>query len=194
MSEPAKKKAAYEDLYRIPENMIGEIINGELIVTPRPSTAHSLASSCLGAELIPPYYHGRGGGPGGWVILDEPEIQLGENILVPDLAGWRKDRFSSPTKTNSITVTPDWVCEVMSPGTVRIDKMEKMPIYAEHGVPYLWHIDPVGKTLDVFRLKNGEWVVAGLYVEDSTVRTEPFTEIEIDLSVLWLEKASQKTE
>jgi len=194
MSEPAKKKATYDDLCRVPENMTGEIINGELIVTPRPSTEHSLASSCLGAELIPPYYHGRGGGPGGWVILDEPEGRFGENILVPDLAGWRKDRFSRPKTTNYISVTPDWVCEVLSPSTARIDKMEKMPIYARHGVLYLWLVDPVGKTLDVFKLKGGEWMVAGLYVGDAVVRAEPFQEIEIDLSVLWLEEGPEGTE
>lgn len=194
MSEPAKKKATYDDLYRVPENMTGEIINGELIVTPRPSTEHSLASSCLGAELIPPYYHGRGGGPGGWVILDEPEIRLGENILVPDLAGWRKNRFSRPKTTNYISVTPDWVCEVLSPSTARIDKMEKMPIYARQGVPHLWLVDPVGKTLDVFKLKGGEWMVAGLYVGSTLVRAEPFQEIEIDLSILWLEEVPEGTE
>ncbi len=83
MSEPQKKKAAYDDLFNIPENMTGEIINGELVVTPRPSKGHALASSYLGAEVIPPYCLGRGGGPGGWVILAEPEIQFGENILVP---------------------------------------------------------------------------------------------------------------
>ena len=194
MAEPAKKKASYDDLYRIPDNMIGEIINGELIATPRPSVLHSFASSCLGGELIPPYHHGRGGGPGGWVILDEPEIRFGEDILVPDLAGWRKARFSSPKQTNSLLVTPDWVCEVLSPGTVRIDKMGKMPIYARHGVPYLWLVDPAAKTLNVFRLKNGEWVVAGLYVENAVVRAEPFQEIEIDLNILWLDEAREQTE
>ncbi len=93
MAEAVKKPAIYDDLYAIPENMTGEIINGELIVTPRPTRDHAYTASALGSEVGPAYQFGQGGGPGGWIILDEPEISLGENILVPDLAGWRRERF-----------------------------------------------------------------------------------------------------
>lgn len=192
MSEPAKRKATYEDLFSIPENTTGEIINGELIVTPRPSRKHTYASSALDKKIGPPYQFGEGGGPGGWIIIVEPEMGLGEHILVPDLAGWKKERFPGEEPHNWISTAPDWVCEVLSPGSMRIDKMEKMPLYARHGVPYLWLIDPIAKTLDVFRLKDGEWTVAGLYVEDAKVRAEPFTEIEIELNALWLEAAQQE--
>ena len=184
MPEPAKKRARYEDLYDIPENMTGEIINGELVVTPRPSRKHTLAASLLGAEIIPPFFHGRGGGPGGWVIILEPEIGLGEDILVPDLAGWKAGRYPEEELHNWISVAPDWTCEVLSPGTMRRDKMEKMPIYARHGVSYFWLVDPIAGTLDVFRLERGNWLVSGLYVEDAKVRAGPFTEIEIDLHYL----------
>ena len=185
MAEPATRKATYDDLYGIPDNTTGEIINGELIVTPRPSRRHTLTASLLGARVITPYYYGEGGGPGGWVILDEPEIGLGENILVPDLAGWRKERYPEEEPHNWISVPPDWVCEILSPATAKIDKAGKMPIYAEHGVPHLWLIDPIAKTLDVFRLETGRWVVAGLYAEADKVRAEPFAQIEIDLLDLW---------
>lgn len=187
MSEAAKKKAVYADLCRVPENMIGEIINGELIVTPRPSRKHTLTTSLLGSEIIPSYFHGRGGGPGGWVIIIEPEIGLDEHTLVPDLAGWKKERFPTSEKTNWISVAPDWICEVLSPSTLRTDKIRKMPLYAEHGIKHLWLVDPNAKTLDAFRLESGMWVLLSSYVEDDKVRAEPFQEIEIDLAGLWLE-------
>ncbi len=194
MSEPAKKKATYDDLYGIPENMTGEIINGQLIATPRPSKEHALASSYLGAEVIPPYCHGRGGGPGGWVILDEPEIKFGENILVPDMAGWRKERFPASKETNWISVAPDWICEVLSPGTLRLDRVKKMAVYGQFGVQHSWLIEPVAKTLEIFRLESGRWVLLGAFSEDDKVRAEPFQEIEIDLSVLWMEERARAGE
>lgn len=187
MSERAGKKAVYEDLQTIPENMTGEIINGEMVVTPRPSRRHVFTASVLGARVMAPYHFGEGDGPGGWIILIEPEIGLGENILVPDLAGWRVERYPAEEPHNWISVTPDWICEVVSPATRRTDKMEKMPIYARNGVACLWLIDPVAKTLDVFRLEDGRWMVAGLYVEDAKVRAEPFAELEINLAELWQE-------
>ncbi len=127
MSDPAHKPATYEDLYDIPENMIGEIIDGELIVTPRPSRRHTLAASRLGSELIPPYDFGRGGGPGGWIIIIEPEIRLGDDTMVPDLAGWKKERFPIEEDHNWISVAPVWVCEILSPNTFRTDKVKKCP-------------------------------------------------------------------
>ncbi len=186
MAESTRSRATYEDLFGIPENMTGEIIDGEMIATPRPSRRHVYVSSALGGELTPPYQFGRGGGPGGWIILVEPEIKLGEDILVPDLGGWRKERFPKEEQTNWISVPPDWVCEVLSPRTMRIDKIRKMPVYAKNGVKHLWLIDPVAKSLDVFRLESGKWIVAGFYAEDDKARPEPFQEIEIELANLWL--------
>jgi Uma2 family endonuclease len=184
MPELPKKKATYDDLYSVPENMIGEIINGELVVTPRPSRKHVFTTTALGNELGPPYQFRRGG-PGGWVILIEPEVGLGEHIMVPDLAGWKEERYPDEEPHNWISVVPDWICEVLSSGTRRRDRMEKMPIYAQYKVPHFWMVDPVDETLEVFRLKEGEWVVAGLFAENAKVRAEPFTEIEINLNDLW---------
>jgi Uma2 family endonuclease len=187
MGEPVRRKATYEDLYSLPENVVGEIIDGEILVTPRPARRHVHAASSLGGEVLPPYHFGRGGGPGGWIIYDEPELELGQHILVPDLAGWRKERLVTPPEEVRIGVTPDWVCEVLSPSTVRVDKVRKMPIYAQYGVPYLWLIDPAAKTLDVFALTDGKWVLLVAFAEDDKVRAEPFQEIEIELKNLWLE-------
>ena len=117
MAEPAKRQATYEDLRSVSENLIGEIIGGELVATPRSSGAHSNAAFALSAEIGPPYRFGRGG-PGGWIILFEPEIKFSEeDLLVPDLAGWRKERFPGWPRRNWFSVGPDWICEILSPGT-----------------------------------------------------------------------------
>jgi Uma2 family endonuclease len=187
MAEPAKKQATYDDLYHIPENMVGEIIDGELIVSPRPVGRHTEAASSLGGELIPPYRFGRGG-PGGWIIHDEPELHLGVNVIVPDLAGWKRERYTLSPDEHRITITPDWVCEVLSPSSGRTDRIKKMPIFAEYEVPYAWLIDPAQMTLEVYGLQSGKWVTLGLYAENDKVRAEPFDEVEIDLSNLWLQE------
>ncbi len=187
MTEPAKKQAVYEDLFSIPENMVGEIVQGELIATPRPSRRHGIAASSLGAEIGPPYQFGRGGGPGGWVILGEPEVSFGENILVPDMAGWKRERFPVEEPHNWISVAPDWVCEILSPGTARTDRVKKMPIYAQYGVSHAWLLDPILKTLEIFRLESSRWVLLGAHGGSDKVRAEPFIDVELDLGLLWLD-------
>lgn len=184
MSDPARKRASYEDLYTLPPNMTGQIIEGELYTLPRPHSRHSRVSAILCRE-IGPYQSDGGGGPQGWVILIEAEVMLGDDLLAPDLAGWRIERLPKPPKENYITVTPDWVCEILSPGTARLDRIRKMPIYARHEVKHLWLIDPILKTLEVYGLKEGSWVVRGSYGEDDQVRVEPFTGVEINLADLW---------
>ena len=192
MAEIAKVKATYNDLYGIPENATGEIIDGELIVTPRPSMGHGYAVTTLGHEVGPPYRFGRGG-PGGWIFIFEPEIRLGENILVPDLAGWRKERFRAPEE-NWISVCPDWVCEALSPSSLRIDRVKKMPLYGLYGVQHFWLVDPVAKTLEVFRLESGRWLLLYAFSENDRIRAEPFQEIKIDLGNLWLEGTAYSAE
>ena len=181
-----QKKATYSDIIALPENMIGEIIDGELFATPRPAIRHSNAAFVLGGRLAPPYRFGEGG-PGGWIILFENEILLGEHLLVPDFAGWRKDRFPGVPKENWISVPPDWVCEILSPGTMRVDRIRKMPIYGRYEVPFLWLIDPEARTLEVFKLESGKWLLASAFAEDDKVRAEPFQEIEFALGNLWLD-------
>ncbi len=188
MSEPAGKIATYDDLYSIPENMTGEIIDGELIVTPRPSRRHVHATAGLGYDLGPPYQYGRGGGPGGWVIYDEPEIHFDErNIIVPDLAGWRKERLTTLPEDHRFVVTPDWVCEVLSPSTARRDRISKMRIFVQYKVPYVWLIDPILMTMEIYKIESDGRMALDAFEGSQKVRAEPFQEIEIDLSDLWLE-------
>jgi len=187
MPEPARKRAVYEDLFGLPENMVGEIIDGELLAAPRPSRKHTVAASRMGYEIGPTYDFGRGGGPGGWVIILEPEIAFADDILVPDLAGWKKERFPVEEPHNWISVAPDWVCEVLSPASARRDRADKMPIYARHQVGHLWLLDPGLQTLEIYALEQGRWVLAGVHAGSARVRAEPFTELELDLGLLWLE-------
>jgi len=184
MTATALKFATYEDLFDLPDNLVGEIIHGQLITHPRPAPQHVVASSAIGDELVGPFQKGRGG-PGGWWILDEPELHLGPHILVPDLAGWRRERLPVMPETAYFTLPPDWVCEVLSPGTARTDRADKMPIYAEYGVSFLWLIDPALRTLEAFLLRDGRWLLEHVYQEDDQVRAVPFDAIAFPLADLW---------
>src|SRR5688572_17440640 len=143
MGQPAEKlrRATYADFDAVPPNRVAEIINGELRTTPRPAPPHAEAASVLGGELHGPFRKGIGG-PGGWRILDEPELHLQADILVPDLAGWRRGRMPHLPQTAYFELPPDWVCEVLSPSTEAVDRADKMPIYAREGIPYAWLLDP----------------------------------------------------
>ena len=164
--------------------MVAELIHGVLHTNPRPASPHAAATTALGEELGPPFKRGRGG-PGGWIILDEPEIHLGDNVLVPDMAGWRRERMPAIAEVPFFTLPPDWVCEVLSKSTAKLDKSEKLPLYAEHRVAHAWLIDPILRTLEVLRLEGGRWSILATHKDDARVRAEPFDAIELDLSVLW---------
>ena len=184
MPDAARKTATYQDLCALPENLVGEIISGELVATPRPSYRHARAASVLGAKITNPFDLGEGG-PGGWLILDEPEIHLGEHVLVPDLAGWRRERMPSLPEGNWTDLPPDWVCEVLSPGTFRLDRVRKLPVYAQFGVPHVWMLDPSNRVLEVFKLDSGTWRLLSSHADNDKVRAEPFYEVEIELRRLW---------
>ena len=184
MAQVIEKPATYEDLLGVPENLVAEIIHGQLYTTPRPSPRHAQASSSLGDELVSPYGKGRGG-PGGWWILDEPELHLDEDVFVPDLAGWRRERMPQLPDTAWFELPPDWICEVLSPSTERIDRAEKMPRYAHHGVKWLWLVDPDIKTLEAFELHDGQWLLLETLADDAMVRLPPFDAAEFPLSALW---------
>ena len=191
MGHPAEKlrPATYADLEAVPPHQVAEIIEGTLYAFPRPAPKHANASSALGMKLGPPFQFGEGG-PGGWWIVDEPELRLTGDVLVPDLAGWRVERLPELPETAYFSVAPDWICEVLSPSTAGIDRVKKMPVYAREGVRHVWLIDPNERTLEVFRLgADGHWQVIGLYDEAAKVRAEPFGAIEIDLMRLWQKPA-----
>ena len=164
--------------------MTGQIVDGVLHAHPRPASPHARASSVLGADLGGPFDRGRGG-PGGWIILDEPELHFGRNVLVPDLAGWRRERMPEMPRTPFFTLSPDWVCEVLSPSTAGFDRVKKLEIYRREGVTHLWFVDPDGRTLEVLRLEGERFVVAQTFEGDDGVRAEPFDAIELELGALW---------
>jgi hypothetical protein len=184
VASPVKRGATYEDLLQVPDHKVAEILDGDLHVSPRPASRHALASSGLGSLLGPPFHMGRGG-PGGWWILDEPELHLGRDVLVPDLAGWRRERLPVFPDTAAFTLAPDWLCEVISPSTEGLDRGRKMPAYAREGVRHLWLLNPLSRTLEVCGLADGRWVLLATHVGSVAVRAEPFTEVELDLAPLW---------
>jgi hypothetical protein len=180
-----KRPVSYQDLLGVPEHLIGEIVDGELRTSPRPSLAHAMAASSLTSELVGPFGFGRGGGPGGWVILAEPELHIVGQVMVPDLAGWRRARMPQMPDTAFAELAPDWVCEVISPSTGALDRAGKMPHYGHAGVGHLWLVDPSARTVEVFRRDGDGWRLLNAFAEDAKVRAEPFDAIELDLSVLW---------
>ncbi|MEA2625799.1 MAG: hypothetical protein QOD06_1844, partial [Candidatus Binatota bacterium] len=153
----ARRPVTYADLEALPENVVGEIVDGELFASPRPASPHALAETTIGSDVVS-RFHGPPGGadrPGGWWILMEPELHLGQDVLVPDLAGWRRERMPKFPNVAAFTLAPDWLCEVISPSTARLDRSRKMRVYAREGVAHLWLVDPLARILEIYRLENG---------------------------------------
>jgi len=181
---PFDRPATYEDLVTLPDNLVAEIVNGELHASPRPAPPHARAGSIVGGLIVPPFDQGRGG-PGGWWILYEPELHLGGDVLVPDWAGWRRSRMPHLPATAYFPLAPDWVCEIVSPSTSSLDRVQKLSIYARERVAHAWLIDPLARTLEVLRLENARWTILATHEGRDVVRAEPFTEIELELPALW---------
>jgi len=186
---PSRKPARYDDLLAVPDTKVAEVIDGELIVSPRPASPHANSAAAIivdirGAFHGPP---GQARGPGGWWILMEPELHFGDDVLVPDQAGWRRERMPKLPNVAAFSQAPDWICEVVSPSTGAIDRGRKMRIYAREGVGHLWLVDPLLRTVEVFRLREGEWTVAAVHAGDAPARIEPFDALKLDVSRWWLE-------
>ncbi len=185
MGDAAKRRATYQDVLAAPEHLVAEVVRGVLHTQPRPAAPHTRAATRLGGHLDGPFDRGRGG-PGGWVILDEPELHLHEDIVVPDLAGWRRARMPRiPMDTAFFTLAPDWICEVLSPGTQAFDRGEKLDVYARDGVVHAWLVDPLARMLEVWRLEREKWVRVATWSGDAIVRAEPFDAVELELGSLW---------
>lgn len=184
MVESARKKAAYADVLAAPEHVVAEVIDGELHTHPRPGGPHAEAASVLSMDIGSAFHRGRGG-PGGWIILVEPELHLDPNVLVPDLAGWRRERLPAVPREAALTLAPDWVCEVLSPGTALLDRRRKMPLYARERVPYLWLVDPLVRSLEVYRLEGEGYLHVRTFGENERARAIPFEIIDLELEALW---------
>jgi hypothetical protein len=185
VTKALKKDATYADLYSIPENYVGEILGGELYAFPRPAFPHAFSASALGVKIGGPFQFGVDG-PGGWLVLHEPELRMGDDVLVPDLGAWRRERLPAVATGEYPAVAPDWVCEVLSPSTERIDRAKKLAIYAREGVRYAWLVDPLKQTLEVLALEAARWTLLAVHEAQARVRAEPFAAVELDLGSLWV--------
>jgi len=185
MSSALKKNATYADLCAVPDSFVAEILGGELYASPRPASPHAHAAHLLGFELTGPFEVGQNG-PGGWWFLAEPELHFAADVVVPDIAGWRRERMPVMPAVAHFTLAPDWLCEVLSPSTKVIDRRKKLPIYAAAGVQHVWLVDPLQQTLEVLRLESQVWSLVATHEADAKVRAEPFAAIELPLRALWL--------
>lgn len=185
MADTAHRRATYDDILALPENVVGEILGGVLHTQPRPRWAHARAAINIGYEIVGPFGRGKGG-PGGWVFAAEAELHLGENILVPDLSGWRAERAPADPDKVAIEIPPDWVCEILSPSTAQKDRAIKADYYAQSSIEYMWLVDPASKTLEAFKLTGGKWLLLKVFKEDDLVAAEPFDAAPFKLDTLWV--------
>jgi Uma2 family endonuclease len=181
---PFDRPATYEDLVALPDTFVAEIVNGELHASPRPAPRHARAGAALGVRIGGPYDHGLRG-PGGWWILYEPELHLARDVVVPDWAGWRRSRMPHLPETAYFPLAPDWVCEILSPSTSSLDRVQKLAIYAREQVAHMWLIDPSARTLEVLHLDEGRWTILATHAGTEVVRAEPFADTELELTSLW---------
>lgn len=184
MLASARRHASYADIEALPAHLNGQIIDGELFVTPRPGFTHARSCSRLAAKLISAFDDGETG-PGGWEIYFEPELHLGDDVLVPDLAGWVAGRLTGNVAQASTVVPPDWICDVLSPSTQAADRILKLPIYARAGVRWAWLVHPTDHTVETFELRDGAWVVQRAWSANDLMRAVPFAALEIPLRALW---------
>ncbi|MBX9934106.1 MAG: Uma2 family endonuclease [Methylobacterium sp.] len=184
MADAAIREATYADLEAVPAHLVAEIINGALETHPWPRPRHGRAAKRLGGELYGPFDRGRGG-PGGWIFIDEPELRLGANVVIPDLAGWRRERMPVEPDTAFIETPPDWVCEILSPSTSRLDRGPKRRIYAEAGVSHLWLLDPGDGVLEGFALTGRQWLLPGTVQRGEPVSLPPFDAVSFPLDDLF---------
>ncbi len=180
------RRATCQDMLDAPPREVAEVIAGTLHTHPGPAARHAWASSGLGMKIGSPFSYGDDG-PGGWWILFEPELHLGEDIVVPDLVGWRRETMPGYPYAACFTVAPDWICEVLSPSTRWLDLNEKRALYAREGVGHLWFVDPDARMLEAFELSEGHWLLRATLADDAPVSLPPFDAITFPLDALWPE-------
>jgi len=184
MAKPHPRPATYADIEALPPHVTGEIAFGVLHTHPRPAPRHGRTSARIQAELGGPFDLGRGG-PGGWIFIDEPELHLGPHVVVPDIAGWRREHLPKLPDTAYLETPPDWLCEVLSPSTASYDRTDKLEIYASFGVKHCWYVDPLPRTLEVYELTGTKWLLAAAFKDADRVTAPPFEVHTFALDVLW---------
>ena len=193
--EESPRRASYQDVLDTPEHLVAEIVDGVLHTHPRPAPLHAYAYATLGVRLGNLF--GRGGDNGaigGWLILLEPELHRDKDILVPDVAGWRRERMPAPPDTAYFTVAPDWVCEILSPSTRALDQGAKRDSYAREGIAHLWFVDPEAQTLEVFELREGHWTLLETATGEAEVSPPPFSAAPFNLGDLWWSATPESSE
>ena len=181
---PAGQPATYRDVLDAPLNMVAEFVDGALHLHPRPALRNARASFTRGVRIGGPFDEGRRG-PGGWWAIDGPEQHIRPDVLVPDLCGWRRDRMPEIADAPWTELAPDWICEVLGPGTMRIDLTDKRRIYAVAAVAHLWPIDPTARRLEAFAFRDGAWTLTAALKDEEEVRVPPLDAVAFPLSALW---------
>ncbi len=184
MADTIRKHATYQDILDLPHGVVGELIKGALYAQPRPRLKHAATQALIFGEIVGPFKKGIGG-PGGWLFFSEPELHFEEDVLVPDVAGWRVERLPDVANDAFATIAPDWVCEILSPSTAQIDRALKAEIYAKQGVAWMWLLDPSAKTLEAYRNQAGKWLQLVVLKENDEVKVEPFDAAPFKLDLLW---------
>jgi len=193
---PRKRRATYQDVLDAPEGMTAEILEGELVLSPQPATPHAFTGTRMPADILG-HYDGPPDGParpGGWWFLHVPELHLGDDVVVPDLAGWRRERMRSLPNAPYIAQAPDWVCEIVSPSprARRRDRLVKKRIYAREGVRHYWLVEPIERIVEVLRLEEGGWkLIASAGHPEPTARLEPFDAVELPIARWWLDTGEE---
>ena len=189
MLRPKIPPATYADIEALPPILVGEIVFGALHAYPRPAPRHGVAAGELQFELTGPFRRGRGG-PGGWIFMVEPGLHLGPHVVVPDIAGWRRERLTPFPETAYIETAPDWLCAVLSPATQALDRTDKLTVYAASGVGHCWYVDPIARTLEVFARTETKWLLAATFKNDDPATAPPFEVHTFPLGVLWPDEAA----
>jgi Uma2 family endonuclease len=187
MTQTALKPATYADLEAVPEHLVAEIIDGRLVtrhhMPPRQNLAHAALLNALNGAL-----GHRRGHAGTWIFLSKPELHLAEHVVVPDLAGWRRERLPDIPDAPWIDLMPDWICEVIAPTTASEDRDRKRQIYAQRGLKHYWLLDPAIRRLEALKLASRACVLQNFYVGCAEVVCEPFAPVQFSLSALWYEE------
>lgn len=188
VAEP-RRRVTYDDVVAAPADKVAEILDGELFLSPRPATRHALASSSLGIAIGGAFSReaGHPAQPGGWWILFEPELHFGSDVVVPDVAGWRRERMPCIPDEPWFELAPDWICETLSPATARIDRTRKLAVYARARVRHVWLLDPSARMLEVLALEEDRWLITESHGGSDIIRAAPFAAIELELARLWVD-------
>ncbi|MCB4802431.1 Uma2 family endonuclease [Methylobacterium brachiatum] len=184
MAEAAVRQATYADLEAVPDHLVAEIIDG-IVETHGPLPPVQGAAAFSLAAILGSHTPRRRDDPDAWIDMSKPELRFGPQVVVPDLAGWRRERMPTEPADAFIETSPDWVCEILSPSTIRLDRGRKRRIYGEAGVKFLWLLDSAAGVLEGFALTDGRWLLLDTVLRGETVAIPPFDAVPFPLDDLF---------